>query len=311
MGRLHVIEPGFLTTVQDLGRFGAAHFGVSPCGAADGLSLRAGNRLIGNRDGTAALEMTLTGGVFEFEEQAVFALTGSDFGATLDGRPVAPWTALGACPGSQLRVGRARIGARCYLCVSGGIVAEEFMGSASTDLRTSFGGFQGRALRAGDKLTLGQTGRPPLDVDAGALRYFISGSTLRVTRCPQASLFPPEAMERLCADAYRVRDDSNRLGIRLSGEPVFPSLPEQLLTEGVSLGAVQIPPDGQPILLFVDQQTTGGYPKLANVILADLPRVGQLAPRAPVRFLEVASETAIAALRERETRLASLLGEER
>ncbi len=310
MRRLRVIEPGFLTTVQDLGRFGAAHLGVSPCGAADGFSLRVGNRLVGNRESAPALEMTLTGGAFEFEQEAVFALTGADFGATLEGQPVAPWTEVRAKAGALFRVGRAQGGARCYLCVGGGIAVEEFLGSASTDLRSGFGGFGGRPLRAGDVLTIGQAVRPPLDVDARALRSYASGATLRVTRGPQARLFPPDALARLCASAYTMRDDSNRLGIRLYGEAIFPAEQRELVTEGVSLGAVQIPPDGHPIILFVDQQTTGGYPKLANVIMADMPKVGQLAPRSGIRFTEVDLAAAHAAHREREARLAAVLGEE-
>ena len=309
MRRIHVADPGFLTTMQDLGRFGYAHLGVSPCGAADSLSLRAGNRLVGNSDKAAVLEMTMTGGTFLFEEEADFAVTGSDFGASLDNRPVSCWTAVHADAGSQLRLGRSRGGARCYLCVSGGFETVPILGSASTDLRSGFGGFNGRALRTGDRLAIGAaTGRPRMS-DARELRYCVSGATLRVTRGPQAGYFPAEALARLAGNLYVMRDDSNRLGIRLSGEPIHGSPQATFLTEGVSLGAVQIPPDGQPIILLVDQQTTGGYPKPFNVILADLPRAGQLAPRTAVRFVEVNLATAHAALHDQEGRLAAVLGE--
>jgi len=305
---MNVVEPGFLTTVQDLGRFGFAHLGVSPCGAADSVSLRVGNRLAGNAESAAALEMTLAGGKFRFEQETVIALTGSEFGTMLDGQPVQMWTAIRAKEGAELHVGHARGGARCYLCVGGGIVVEEILGSSSTDLRAGFGGFNGRALRRGDRLSLGSPTGPPLSVEPREFHGFSGGSTLRVTRGPQAHMFSPDALRRLCAAEYRVRDDSNRLGVRLSGEPIRELTREQLLTEGVSLGAVQIPPDGQPILLFVDQQTTGGYPKLANVILADLPKLGQLAPRNSVRFAEVDLAPAHAALRYREARLSAVLG---
>jgi len=305
---MSVVEPGFLTSVQDLGRFGFAHLGVSPCGAADSVSLRIGNRLAGNSQSEAALEMTLAGGRYRFEQETVIALTGSDFGATLDGQPIEVWTATRAKAGAELHLGHTRGGARCYFCVGGGIVVEKILGSSSTDLRAGFGGFTGRALRRGDRLSIGSPARPPLSVDPSEFHGFAGGSTLRVTRGPQAHMFPADAMLRLCAAEYKVRDDSNRLGLRLSGDAMLASAPDQPLTEGVSLGAVQIPPDGQPILLFVDQQTTGGYPKLANVILADLPRLGQLAPRNSVRFAEVDLATAHAALRYREARLRAVLG---
>lgn len=304
---LRVIEPGFLSSVQDLGRFGFAHLGVSPCGAADTFSLRAGNRLTGNLDSAAAIEMTLVGGTFIFEQETVFAITGSDFGASVGSRPVTCWTATHAEAGAQLRLGSAHDGARCYLCVSGGIVVDDFLGSASTDLRANFGGLEGRPLRKGDRLEIGQRANPLLGIDARQLRYYVRRSRLRVTRGPQAHLFPADALRHLCVGAYTVSNDSSRLGVRLLGEPIRASSRVQPLTEGVSLGAVQVPPDGQPIILFVDQQTTGGYPKLANVILADLPRVGQLAPRSKVRFVEVDVATAHAALREREARLTAVL----
>jgi antagonist of KipI len=307
MGWLHVIEPGFLTTVQDLGRFGHAHIGISTGGAADPFSLRVGNRLLGNDDAAPALEMTLLGGRFRFEQETIFALTGADFGALLDGEAVTPWMAARAKAGAEIALGRARGGARAYFCVAGGFEADEFLGSASTDLRSGFGGIEGRRLRRGDRLRSGEAVGQPLRVDARPLRHYIGGARLRVTRGPQACLFAADTLQRLFEGTYTVRDDSDRHGLRLSGEAV-PALREQLLTEGVSLGAVQVPPDGQPIILLVDQQTTGGYPKPANVILADLPRAGQLAPRGKVSFVEVDLATAHAALREQEERICAVLG---
>jgi antagonist of KipI len=307
MSGLRVVEPGFLSSIQDLGRFGLAHLGISPCGAADAFSLRVGNRLAGNPDSAAAIEMTLAGGTFLFEQETVFAITGSDFGASVGGRPVTGWTATHAEAGAQLRLGSAHDGARCYLCVSGGIAVPEFLGSASTDLRANFGGLEGRPLRKGDRLEIGPSANPLPGMDARQLRYYVRHSTLRVTRGPQAHCFPSEALGRLCDGVYTISNDSSRLGIRLIGDPIRASSRVQLLTEGVSLGAVQVPPDGQPIILFVDQQTTGGYAKLANVILADLARVGQLAPQGKVRFVEVDVATAHAALREREAHLKAVL----
>jgi antagonist of KipI len=173
------------------------------------------------------------------------------------------------------------------------VEAVPVLGSRATDLRAAFGGLEGRALRKGDALeTGGQTGRPST-ADAARLRRFLRGPVIRVTANGETA--------PLCAAEYTVREESNRLGIRLSGPPLNGD--EDLLTEGVALGAVQIPPDGQPIILFVDQQTTGGYAKLAHVISADLPKVGQLRPRDRVRFELVDFETALEALREQEKEL--------
>jgi antagonist of KipI len=303
---MRVVEPGLFTTVQDLGRYGYAHLGVSAGGAADTLSLRAGNRLVGNPDSAAALELTLAGGRFVFEDETVLALTGADFGATLMGRRAPCWKAVRALRGAELRIGHTRGGARAYLCVAGGFQVKMLLGSASTDVRAGFGGVEGRPLRKGDLLAIGKPRRAPCRKDASELRSFLEGQTLRVMVGPQAHLFASHAIER---GVWTVREESNRMGVRLAGEPLLPAAREELLTEGVSLGAVQVPPDGQPIVLLVDQQTTGGYAKIANVISADLPRLGQLRPRDRVRFAEVDLAAAHKALVEQEARLAELAGE--
>src|SRR5580704_9312043 len=155
MGLIQVQSPGLFTTVQDLGREGFGPMGVSPSGAADPISLRLGNRLVGNAEDAAALEMTLLGGAFLFPEGTVVALTGSDFGASLDGVPVGPWASVEARPGQTLRLGPTRSGARCYLCVQGGISVKPFLGSASTHILSGLGGLDGRPLRKGDVLNMG------------------------------------------------------------------------------------------------------------------------------------------------------------
>jgi KipI family sensor histidine kinase inhibitor len=291
---IRVVSPGLQTTVQDLGRFGYAHFGVSASGAADPLALRAGNLLVGNAENAAALEMTLAGGTFEFETDAVIALTGSDFGA---GLPL--WTAVEIKAGQTLRCGATRSGARAYLAVRGGIGVPRVMGSASTHVMTGVGG---RPLRAGDVLPIGDAAiRQPRAVPRRAPEFARTGP-LRVTPAPQAHWFSDE----LYAAAYRVAEESNRMGLRLRG-PAIPSPAGHMLTEGVPLGAIQVPPDGQPIILFVEHQTTGGYPKPANVISADFWRLGQLRPRDQVRFERVTLEQALDLLREQEQWLYALV----
>ncbi len=288
---IRVESPGLLTTVQDLGRPGYAHQGVSASGAADALALRVGNRLVGNDDNAPALEMTLVGGAFFFETDALVALTGSDFGETL-------WKPFAVQAGETLRLGPTRAGARCYLCVRGGLEVPYVLGSASTHVLTGLGG---RPLRKGDTLAIGpEPENDPvwLGIEWNADRL----APLRVTRGPQADWFE-RGLDGL---AYQVKEESNRMGLRLRGPKLSQPKPRELLTEGVSLGAIQVPPDGEPVILFVEHQTTGGYPKIANVISADLWQVGQLRPRDEVRFETVTIEQAIELLREQEASILEL-----
>jgi antagonist of KipI len=235
--------------------------------------------------------MTLAGGTFEFVSAAVVALTGADFDAN-----VPMWEALPVKPGGQLRCGNARSGARCYLCVRGGIDVLLVLGSASTHLLTGLGGFEGRALKRGDVLQIGRgTGLRPALRNRAACPA--SSPSLRITSAGEPG--------QLCLAAWQVKEDSDRMGLRLRG-PVLERCRGHMLTEGVPLGAVQLPPDGQPIILFVEHQTTGGYPKIANVISADFHATGQLRPRDEVRFELVSMETALALLHAQEEWLHSL-----
>ena len=307
MNTIEVQAPGLFTTVQDLGREGFGPMGVSPSGAADAVSLRLGNRLVGNAEGAAALEMTLVGGAFLFPQGAVIALSGSDFGATLDGAPVGLWASAEVRPKQTLRLGPTRSGARCYLCVQGGIAVEPFLGSASTHVLSGLGGFEGRALRRGDVLRIGPGGGPfqRRSIDAKALERLSPRKVLRVTPGPQSDWFPESSQRAFYGCAYRVAEAANRMGLRLEGAPVATASRREMISEGVPLGAVQVPAGGQPIILFVEQQTTGGYPKIANVISADFHSVGQLRPRDEIRFEPVEFETAQSLLRKRESLLVS------
>jgi antagonist of KipI len=307
VSEIQVQSPGLLTTVQDLGREGFGSLGVSPSGAADPLSLRMGNRLVGNPQGAAALEMTLLGGVFLFPRGAVVALTGSDFGATLDGAPLDILTAANVRPGQTLRVGSTRSGARSYLCVRGGIIVKPFLGSASTHLLSGLGGYEGRALRKGDVLRIGPatTSFQKKTIAARASERLAPRKVLRVTPGPQSDWFPKSSVQAFYAGTYRVAEESNRMGLRLEGQPIARESADEMTSEGVSIGAVQITAGGLPIILFVEQQTTGGYAKIANVISADLHSLGQLRPRDEIRFEPVDWETARSLLLEQEKLLAS------
>jgi len=310
MSLIEVRAPGLLTTVQDLGREGFGPMGVSPSGAADPVALRIGNRLVGNADGAAGLEMTLLGGTFVFPERAEIALTGADFHATLDDTAVVWWRSAEVRTGQTLRMGPTRSGARCYLCVRGGIDVKLFLGSASTHLLSGLGGFEGRALRKGDVLKIGVAGGSfrtfrKRSVAARALAQLAPRKVLRVTAGPQSDWFSEETQKSFYAGTYRVAEESNRMGLRLEGAAIASTVGGEMISEGVSLGAVQITAGGLPIILFVEQQTTGGYPKIANVISADLSSLGQLRPRDEIRFELVELETTRALLVEQEKMLAS------
>lgn len=308
MNVIEVEAPGLQTTVQDLGREGFGAMGVSPSGAADPIALRIGNRLVGNAENAAALEMTLVGGTFRFREETTIALTGSDFGAELDGVAFQPWASVEVQAGQTLRLGATRSGARCYLCVCGGIHVPLFLGSASTHVLSGLGGLEGRALRRGDVLQVAPSsnGIPKMrKVRAHALERLYSGKVLRVTAGPQSDWFPEASQQAFYASAYRVTEESNRMGLRVEGPAVMPHSERKMMTEGVSLGAIQIPPGGQPIILFVEQQTTGGYPKIANVVSADLHRLGQLRPRDEIRFERIALDAALSLLRAQEDMMSS------
>lgn len=296
---IEIESPGLLTTVQDLGRPGYGHLGVTPSGAADPVALRLGNRLMGNQEGAAALEMTLKGGRFRFPEGGVVALGGVEF----EGAP--SWTTSEVRAGETLSLGAAHAGARGYLCVRGGIRVPLWLGSASTHLACGLGGFHGRRLQRGDVLEIGAaTGAGPCrTLSLRARQYLAPSKRLRVTAGPEWERFEEASREAFLGGVWRVTQDSDRAGLRLKGAALGTRGFERMITEGVDLGAVQVPPSGQPIVLFVEQQTTGGYPRIAVVVSADLFRVGQLRPGDEIRFTRVSLDEAVALARELERRL--------
>jgi len=304
-----------LTTVQDAGRYGYAHLGISPAGAADGVALRIVNLLVGNDANAAALEMTLLGATLEFDEGALIALAGTECDCKLNGAVVPMWQALPVPPGGVLACGRITKGARVYLGVAGGLDVPRVMGSSSTLLAGGFGGLQGRKLEKGDVLRLGKqrrgSARGERWLAPGAIARIYAPGPIRVTRGAQQDRFRREAYDTFLSWAYTVSEDSNRAGLRLKGPPLKARKESPSLTGGIPLGAIQVPRDGQPIILFVDQQTTGGYPKIANVIAADMHRIGQLRPRDDVRFKEVTMKQAARLVREQEQWLAKAVARQR
>ncbi len=298
---IKVLEPGPLTTVQDVGRWGRQSLGVPVAGPMDSVSHRLANLAVGNAEACATLEVTLNGPTSEFRRELWFAVTGADFELRLDETVVPIGVAHQARRGSVLRFGSRAAGARAYIGARGGFDVPLVLGSRSTDLASGFGGLGGRRLRAGDLLAVGtdaETAPRPVPQVPFPLPH--GGATIRVigarpddddgTRCGE------DAMTRLATTRFTLAAESNRMGYRLTGPPLRLADETPLLSAPTLCGTVQVPPSGQPILLMADRQTTGGYPRIATVISADLPRVGQLAPGDWIRFEWCDRPAAVAAL---------------
>lgn len=295
-----VVRPGLFTTVQDAGRPGHRAAGVPGGGAADAHSLRLANLLVGNPEDAAALELTLVGPELRVTADVVVALAGADF-------PGLPrWKPVRLAAGTRIELGAARRGCRGYLAVAGGIEVPRVLGSRSTYVRAGMGGFSGRALRTGDRVPLAPVERAfrgSWRIDERVLPVDTNEQVLRYVPGAQAAEFSLGA-----ADEFRVRTQSDRMGVRLEGPALRRAGGEELPSGPVLPGTLQVPPDGQPILLLADAQTLGGYPQLGHVITADLPRAGQLRPGDRVRFQPVSLEEAHAARARREHAVAVLRG---
>jgi antagonist of KipI len=310
--RLRILKPGLFTTVQDLGRFGYQRFGMSVGGAMDRLALRVANRLVGNPDQAAALEITVRGPELAFDDEAVIALAGADLSPSLDGQPLPNWTTIKVGRGSTLRFGERRSGARAYLALAGGIDVPLSLCSRSTHTRSRTGGLEGRALVKGDELRGGTPGPSAWQnvgrsVSPAARPPYSASPTLRVVPGPQADCFVSEAVERLTAGGYRLSPQSDRMGYRLVGAPLVHAGAADMISDATPCGSVQVPASRQPILLMADCQTTGGYPKLAVVISADLPLAAQLVPGDTIMFTLVTLPEAQAALRVQRDELEAIL----
>ena len=294
---IEVVEPGALTSVQTAdGRPGWRHLGVPVAGAADGWSARLANRLVGNPDGAPVLEITLLGPTLRFTAAASIAMAGTPFEATIDGVMVPAHSGRLVRAGSTLRIG-AGDGARAYLAVGGGIVSEEVLGSMATDLRTGFGGHEGRALRAGDRLETGEPG--------GALSRWIGtrpSGPIRIVDGPHADA---SVVAALVDATWTASTAADRAGVRLDGVALAMSVTE-VAPIGLPLGAIQVPPDGRPIVMLADRPVTGGYPVPACVIRADVSRIAQLRPGDGARFASVSIDEAREANRRAELALDAL-----
>jgi biotin-dependent carboxylase-like uncharacterized protein len=300
---LRVVTPGLLTTVQDLGRHGYQHLGIPVCGALDPVSLRAANALVGNGPGTAALEVAYLGPTLAVAaDGARMSVVGADAAiemlenaAAPSGRRVEAMRSFTLRRGESLRIGALTRGAVLYVAVEGGFDIAPVLGSLSTCLRGGFGGWQGRPLVAGDELPLCRTSattRTESRLEGLDLR---PPACLRAIPGPQVDHFSDRDVAAFFESEYAVGAGSDRMGMRLDGPRIGHRRGFDIASDGIAPGSIQIPGNGQPIVLLADRQTTGGYPKIATVISADLPALSRLAVGASVRFEPVTVEAAAAA----------------
>jgi len=303
-----VLEPGILTTVQDLGRYGFSQFGVPPSGALDTFSFRAANLLAGNGEEEACLETMVMGLKLRALGDVLITVTGGDLSPTLNGEPFEMWRTHLLVEEDVIAFKGLRKGCRAYLAVSGGFAVPKIMGSGSTYLSGRFGGFEGRALRRGDILyTLDR----PSSLDKIGLRFpndlipsFEKEALLRVIPGPQDHHFTEKGFQTFCTSSYQVTRQCDRMGVRLEGPKIErrSDVEESIISEGLISGAIQVPGDGKPIIILTEL-VTGGYTKIATVISTDLAKVAQLKPGDRVHFEPISIEEAHELLREQEERL--------
>lgn len=308
---MEILRPGMLTTVQDGGRMGYQAFGVPVCGAMDWISLARANILAGNDWDEAALEITGMGPSVQFHTDCVFALSGADFSAQLNGTPLVPDCAVLAHKDDILEMGAAKSGFRAYLAVAGGLDIPRVMESRSTCLAAGFGGFEGRALKKGDRIglrcpQLWMKGLPQRKLEP----FYDADAPVRVVLGPQDDVFSDEGMETFFSSEYKLGAQCDRMGCRLEGASI--ALKEgaspNILSDGIVMGSIQVP-NGQPIVMMADRQTTGGYVKLGTVITADLPLMAQKRPGDTVRFEKVTVQQAQAVRLYRCRKLRNIQGE--
>lgn len=322
---IQVIRPGLLTTIQDSGRYGYQKYGVIASGAMDLYSLRLANILVGNHENEAALEITLLGPALQLTENALIAITGGDLSPTVNGQPLPLWRPIYVKKGCTIKFGACKTGCRAYLAVAGGYDIPEVMDSQSTYLRAGIGGYQGRALQAGDRLDLKplQAGNDSLiqafphvqeDANFAAPSWYASQehirtaavTTVRIMRGIQYEQFSASSHEALWRECFQVTTQSDRMGYRLTGPSLQLAQPMEMISEAITLGTIQVPPDGNPIILLADRQTAGGYPKIGQVALVDVDKVAQVRPGGSIQFQEISVAEAEQLYLEREQTISHL-----
>lgn len=308
---IRIVDAGPLTTVQDLGRTGQMRYGIPPSGPVDRFAFVLANRLVGNPDTAAALECTLMGPRFEVTAAGAIAVTGAAMPVTVNGQAATGWATIVVKAGDVVKLGPARTGVRSYVGFAGGLDVPLVLGSRSTYLRGRVGGLQGRALRKGDELAVLASGAvTPRRVARDAIPDYTGEPTVRVVLGPQADRFTDDGLRALFGGRYEVLPQSDRMGSRLRGPRIEHARGHDIISDGIALGSIQVPGDGQPIVLLVDRQSTGGYTKVATICSSDIWRVGQARPGQSLRFRAIHVDEAHRLLRESDTALEAAVREE-
>lgn len=289
MASIKIVKPGLLTTIQDLGRFGYQKYGMPVAGAMDSYSLMLANNLVGNRPNEACLEATAIGPEIEFEHKTYIAICGADMQPLINGVKAEMYSTILINSGDVLSFDGLRNGFRTYISFAGGIDIPIIMGSKSTYLRGKIGGYNGRALQAGDNLRIFEISqriaikKTPFE----QIPIYSDNLTLRIIPGPEANRFTVNGLATFLNSTYTLSNECDRMGYRLDGDKIEHKLSPDIISSGIAFGTIQVPAHGQPIIMMADRQTTGGYARIANVISSDLPYLAQLQPGDTVNFEEV------------------------
>jgi len=290
-------KSGLLSTIQDLGRTGFRRFGINPNGAMDKSAARLINILLGNAEADAVLEMHFPAPMILFEQNAVIALGGADFGAKIDNQSIENWRPFFVGENQTLSFAKKNFGNRAYLSIKGGFIIEKWLGSASTNLTAEIGGFEGRKLSSGDRLFLkskfkNQESKSSYKISKKLIPHYSSFPTIRAIAGAEFQMLTALSERNFLKQVFTISNDSNRMGFRLSGEPLDLLDKTELVSSAVDYGTIQLLPDGQLIILMADAQTSGGYPRIAHVVSTDLPILAQLGANDKVNFQTVSTQQA-------------------
>lgn len=304
METIKILDAGLLTTVQDLGRYGFQRYGVSASGVMDEYSAKIANKLVGNKVGEAVLETTLKGVQIEFLQNTAVAITGGNCDVTLNGTKIELWQSYLVNRGDILKMGICRSGLRNYLAFAGGIDVPIIMNSKSTNLKAKVGGFNGRKLMTGDVLSVGVGSlEAPLTLNKHYIPTYSKDIKVGVILGQQDDHFTEAGIKTFLNETYTVTQESDRMGIRLSsvsGATIEHKNGADIISDGITFGAIQVPGSGQPIVMMADRQTTGGYTKIGNVISSDLAKLAQATPGTKVKFVEYTLEQAVQAIKNND-----------
>jgi biotin-dependent carboxylase-like uncharacterized protein len=308
MSRIRIITPGMLSTIQDRGRIGYQQYGIPVSGAADRYSLQLANILVGNNRYEGCIEMTMMGATIAFFSKSAIAITGADMRPMINNNPIRAYETVMVEAGDVLEMSMAQKGLRAYLAIAGGFEIEEIMGSKSTYIRGRFGGYKGRKLKSGDELDINpsnfnQIRKIPVDM----IPIYVYDTTLSVVMGTEEDYFTEESIETFLNSSYTITEQSDRMGIRLEGPPITHIGSADILSSGISEGTIQVPKNGQPIIMMADRQTTGGYTRIANVISTDIPKLAQMKPGDTIHFQKISLSDAHSRIRLQEEKFQALI----